>query len=63
VPRELYERIGDVSGVVFPTGAIVHKETNQLNLYYGAADSAVAVATANLSDCIDYITSCPEAEE
>jgi len=62
-PRELYERIGDVSGVVFPTGAIVHKETNQLNLYYGAADSAVAVATANLSDCIDYITSCPEAEE
>jgi predicted GH43/DUF377 family glycosyl hydrolase len=62
-PRELYERIGDVGGVVFPTGAIVHKETNQLNLYYGAADSAVAVATANLSDCIDYITSCPEAEE
>jgi beta-1,4-mannooligosaccharide/beta-1,4-mannosyl-N-acetylglucosamine phosphorylase len=62
-PRELYERIGDVSGVVFPTGAIVHKETNQLNLYYGAADSTVAVATANLSDCIDYITSCPEAEE
>jgi predicted GH43/DUF377 family glycosyl hydrolase len=49
--------------VVFPTGAIVHKETNQLNLYYGAADSTVAVATANLSDCIDYITSCPEAEE
>jgi predicted GH43/DUF377 family glycosyl hydrolase len=62
-PREIYERIGDVSGVVFPTGAIVHKETNQLNLYYGAADSTVAVATANLSDCIDYITSCPEAEE
>lgn len=62
-PRATYERIGDVSGVVFPTGAIVHKETNQLNLYYGAADSAVAVATANLSDCIDYITSCPEAEE
>jgi predicted GH43/DUF377 family glycosyl hydrolase len=62
-PRATYERIGDVSGVVFPTGAIVHKETNQLNLYYGAADSTVAVATANLSDCIDYIMSCPEAEE
>jgi predicted GH43/DUF377 family glycosyl hydrolase len=62
-PREDYERIGDVGGVVFPTGAVVQKETNQLNLYYGAADSAVAVATANLSDCIDYIMSCPEAEE
>ena len=62
-PRESYERIGDVNDVIFPTGAIVHKETNQLNLYYGAADSAVAVATANLSDCIDYIMSCPEAKE
>jgi len=62
-PRELYERIGDVSDVVFPTGAVVHKETDQLNLYYGAADSTVAVATANLSDCIDYILSCPEVQD
>ncbi len=62
-PRESYERIGDVNDVIFPTGAVVHKETNQLNLYYGAADSTIAVATANLSDCIDYIMSCPKAEE
>jgi len=59
-PREPYERIGDVGDVVFPTGAIVHKETDQLYLYYGAADCRVAVATANLSDVIDYITSSPE---
>ncbi len=59
-PRAPYERIGDVSDVVFPTGAVVHKETDQINLYYGAADTAVAVATANLSECIDYIMSCPE---
>ena len=62
-PREFYERVGEVGDVIFPTGAIVHKETDQLSLYYGAADSAVAVATANLSDIIDYIMSCPEAEE
>ena len=62
-PREPYERIGDVGDVVFPTGAVIRKETNQLDLYYGAADSTVAVATANLTDCIDYIMSCPEAEE
>lgn len=62
-PREPYERIGDVGDVIFPTGAVIRKETNQLDLYYGAADSAVAVATANLSDCIDYIMSCPEVEE
>jgi predicted GH43/DUF377 family glycosyl hydrolase len=62
-PREPYERIGDVSDVVFPTGAVVHKETDQLHLYYGAADTAVAVATTNISGCIDYIMSCPEVED
>jgi len=62
-PSATYERIGDVSGVVFPSGAIVHKETDQINLYYGAADSAIAVATAKFSDCIDYLMSSPEAEE
>ncbi len=59
-PRASYERIGDVGDVVFPNGAIVHKETDQLYLYYGAADSTVAVATARLSDCLDYLMSCPE---
>jgi predicted GH43/DUF377 family glycosyl hydrolase len=55
--------VGDVSGVVFPTGVTVQKETDQLNLYYGAADYSVAVASAKLSNCIDYIMSSPEAEE
>ena len=62
-PRAHYERVGDVSDVVFPTGAIVHKETNTLSLYYGAADCTVAVATANFSDILDYIMSCPEVED
>jgi len=62
-PQEMYERIGDVNDVVFPTGAIVHKETDQLHLYYGAADCTVAVATANLSDVLSYIMSCPQVEE
>jgi predicted GH43/DUF377 family glycosyl hydrolase len=59
-PRAPYERIGDVGDVVFPTGAIVHKETDRLSLYYGAADCTVAVATTTLSDCIDYVMSCPQ---
>jgi len=62
-PRAPYERIGDVGDVVFPTGAVVHKETNRLDLYYGAADSTVAVATSKFSDCIDYLMSSPEAVE
>ncbi len=62
-PRAYYERVGDVGGVVFPTGAIVQKETDQLNLYYGAADCADAVATANLTDVLEYIMSSPPADE
>lgn len=62
-PREIYERVGDVGGVVFPTGVTIRKETDQLNLYYGAADCTVAVATAKLSSCIDYIMSCPETKD
>ncbi len=58
-PHESYERIGDVSDVVFPSGLTVQKETDQIHLYYGAADSTVAVATAKLSDSLDYILSCP----
>ncbi len=59
-PREIYERVGDVGGVIFPTGVTVSRETDQLNLYYGAADCAIAVATAKLSDVISYIMSSPE---
>ncbi len=62
-PREIYERVGDVGGVVFPTGVTISKETDQLNLYYGAADCTVAVASAKLSSCINYIMSCPEVKE
>jgi len=62
-PRAAYERIGDVADVVFPSGVIIHKETDQINLYYGAADSTVAVASAKLSGCIDYLLSCPEVKE
>jgi len=62
-PRAPYERVGDVDDVVFPSGAVVHKETDQLNLYYGAADCTVAVATAQLSSILDYIMSCPTAEQ
>ncbi|MEA3226584.1 MAG: glycosidase [Planctomycetota bacterium] len=62
-PSAIYERIGDVSDVVFPNGAIVQKETDQIHLYYGAADNSIAVATAKLSECVDYIMSCPQVEE
>lgn len=62
-PSEPYERIGDVSDVVFVTGGVVMEETNQLYLYYGAADDKVAVAMADMDRVREYIMSCPEVHE
>jgi predicted GH43/DUF377 family glycosyl hydrolase len=61
-PAEPYERIGDVVGVVFPTGWIADWERDELRLYYGAADAAVALAVARLSEVLAYIRSCPVPE-
>jgi beta-1,4-mannooligosaccharide/beta-1,4-mannosyl-N-acetylglucosamine phosphorylase len=58
-PRESYERVGDVPGVIFPTGAVVHEETDELFLYCGAADTSVGLAIAPMSGIMEYILSCP----
>ncbi|MBN1817828.1 MAG: hypothetical protein JW828_10740 [Sedimentisphaerales bacterium] len=59
-PREDYERIGDVSDVTFVTGGVVMPETNELYVYYGAADDKVAVAMADMDKVREYIMACPE---
>jgi len=61
-PVENYELVGDIPHVTFPTGAILNKDTNELRLYYGAADVTVALAIADMSELMDYVMSCPEPE-
>ena len=46
VPEAPYELAGLVPRVAFPSGALVHD--NKLYVYYGAADSSVALATMDL---------------
>lgn len=58
-PSKIYERVGDVPGVVFPCGAVVDRETNELRLYYGAADTCVGLAIADMDDVMEYVRSCP----
>ena len=53
VPTEAYELLGHVPNIVFPTGAILEKET--LLLYYGAADTTTCLAHVNLVDLISTI--------
>lgn len=56
-PDEPYERAGDVSDVVFPCGVIHEVATGELRMYYGAADTSIALATANVNDLLDWLKS------
>ncbi len=58
-PQEYYEQSGDVGGVVFPTGWIYQPETDEVYLYYGAADTCICLAVARLKELLDYIKTCP----
>jgi predicted GH43/DUF377 family glycosyl hydrolase len=51
-PEELYERTGDVPNVVFPCGIIL-ESNGALKMYYGAADTCIAVAEAKLDDILN----------
>lgn len=53
-PTEAYERVGDTPNVVFPCAALHDEKTNRLTLYYGGADTVLAVAYADLDDLIDF---------
>ena len=59
-PEEPYEKFGDVSDVVFPCGWILDEAIGVIRMYYGAADSCIALATANLSDLLRYLHHCPD---
>jgi predicted GH43/DUF377 family glycosyl hydrolase len=47
-PETTYERSGDVSDVVFPCGQTIGADGDTIHLYYGAADSCMAMATGSI---------------
>jgi len=59
-PRELYETVGQVPNVVFPSGAIVEEYDKQgfakleskVKIYYGAADTVVGLAETTIQELI-----------
>lgn len=58
VPEKSYELKGIVPGVIFPTGAVA--EGNILNIYYGAADTTVCVASLSLDRLTEVMEYPPE---
>lgn len=54
-PEEPYERFGDVGNVVFPCGYVIEPDGDTLRVYYGAADTYIALATGKISEMLDYL--------
>jgi predicted GH43/DUF377 family glycosyl hydrolase len=54
-PEEPYEMMGDVPDVVFPCGVVVDPDGDTLRIYYGGADTVVALATASISELLDWL--------
>jgi predicted GH43/DUF377 family glycosyl hydrolase len=58
-PLAPYERAGDVPNVVFPCGLVHEPSSGDVRLYYGAADSSVCLATAQLDELLDAVLAAP----
>ena len=54
-PEKEYERTGDVGDVVFPCGYTLGRDADTLNLYYGAADTSIALATGSIREILDWL--------
>jgi predicted GH43/DUF377 family glycosyl hydrolase len=54
-PEADYERQGDVPNVVFPCGYTKGDDGDTLNLYYGAADTCIGLATARISTLLHWL--------
>ena len=54
-PETDYERYGDVDNVVFPCATLCDAETGRLAMYYGAADTVVALAFSYVDDIVKFV--------
>jgi predicted GH43/DUF377 family glycosyl hydrolase len=54
-PEAPYETHGDVSYVTFPCGTTVAPDGDTLNLYYGAADTCIAVAQGSIRQILAWL--------
>ena len=54
-PQEVYEKRGDVDNVVFPCGSTLAPDGDTLHLYYGAADTSIAMATGSVRAILEWL--------
>ena len=54
-PKENYERFGDTGNVVFPCGYTLDSDGDTLKIYYGAADTCIALAMASVKEMLEWL--------
>ena len=54
-PDAPYEREGDVGYVAFPCGYTLGDDGDTLHLYYGAADTSIALATGSVRELLHWL--------
>jgi predicted GH43/DUF377 family glycosyl hydrolase len=56
-PEAPYECEGDVKDVVFPCGQTIGADGDTINLYYGAADTSIALARGSIRSILAWLDS------
>jgi predicted GH43/DUF377 family glycosyl hydrolase len=59
-PQQTYEQRGDVDNVVFPCGYTLGPDGDAIRLYYGAADTSIALATASVRGLMEWLQNRPD---
>jgi predicted GH43/DUF377 family glycosyl hydrolase len=54
-PEAPYETHGDVAYVAFPCGYTIGPDGDSLKVYYGAADTSIALATASIREMLAWL--------
>jgi predicted GH43/DUF377 family glycosyl hydrolase len=62
-PEAPYERNGDVHDVVFPCGQTIDADGDTIRLYYGAADSCMAMATGSIRVLLAWLDAHSNTED
>ena len=62
-PEAHYERCGDVNDVVFPCGQTISADGDTINLYYGAADTSIALATGSIRRMLTWLEANQSMQE
>jgi predicted GH43/DUF377 family glycosyl hydrolase len=57
------ERHGDVQDVVFPCGYTIASDGDTINLYYGSADSSIALAHGSVRSLLNWLDANGHSDE